>query len=120
MLQRNGYEEPMKPRKPQTIIRRPDPKQSPGPAQQATVEHKEEPPKRDPLAMLIGLDIVVQNRSGVIFKGTLIEIVKGFLRLKDVTIMGPKYEVTDLEWCLVDRSSIGHIHPAVGNIDFSE
>jgi len=58
---------------------------------------------------LIGENIVIVARNGIIYEGTLIDKDHGFLILKDVVIRGSKY-TAKVSFLLVKPDVVQHIH----------
>jgi len=61
------------------------------------------------IKQLIGENIVIVARNGVIYEGILVDKDHGFLILKDATIRGSKY-TAKVGFLLVKQDIIQHIH----------
>jgi hypothetical protein len=64
------------------------------------------------LQSVIGQRVTIQGKSGIIYSGLLVELSEGFLRLEDCMMQGNNFRVQP-PWCLIDRTSISHVHPSV-------
>lgn len=71
---------------------------------------KQEP--AHPLVKLCNFTVllVVQQKGGVIIKGTAKWFRKGYLKLTDAEVVGLRHQ-TKVKWILIDHQSIAHVHP---------
>ena len=76
-------------------------------------------PKINPIVNLIGQNVTIHNKAGIVYTGKLTLNEGGFLRLEDCTIVGSRHKAK-AAWVLVDRTVIAHIHPADVTIESVE
>jgi len=63
----------------------------------------------DFIKQLIGENVTIVARNGIIYEGTLIDKDHGFLILKDAVVRGSKY-TAKVSFLLVKPDIIQHIH----------
>jgi len=61
------------------------------------------------IKQLIGEQVIIVSRNGVIYEGTLIDKNYGFLILKDAVVHGSKY-TAKVSFLLIKPDTIQHIH----------
>lgn len=70
------------------------------------------PSQPHPLVKLCNFNVplVVQQKGGIVIKGTPKWYRRGYLKLTDAEVVGLHHQ-TKVKWILIDNQTIAHVHP---------